>query len=85
MVQYTCLIRYNTRRNDLVPVWKTQMLHEILIGLSLMFVIEGVVLAVGSDAFKKAMLQIVQLPSSNIRIIGVSSMLLGLVMLLIIK
>ena len=61
------------------------MLQEILVGLSLMFVIEGLVLAIGPDAFKKAMLQILQLPSNNIRIMGVSSMLLGLVMLLVLK
>lgn len=50
-----------------------------------MFVIEGLVLAIGPDAFKKTMLQILQLPSNNIRIMGVVSMLLGLVMLLIVK
>ncbi len=85
MVQYPRLIVYNTRRNNLVPEWKNQMLQEILVGLSLMFVIEGLALAIGPDAFKKAMMQILQLPSNNIRIMGVSSMLLGLVMLLVLK
>ncbi len=61
------------------------MWTEILIGLSLMFVVEGVVLALGPEMTRKAMREIAQLPNSVIRYSGIASMLLGLMLLLAIK
>ncbi|MCB1755424.1 MAG: DUF2065 domain-containing protein [Gammaproteobacteria bacterium] len=57
---------------------------EILIGLSLMFVIEGLILAVGPDMCKKAMHEIQKMPASALRIAGLGSMLFGLIMLLVV-
>ncbi len=61
------------------------MWTEILIGLSLMFVIEGFVLAIGPKTCKRAMREIIHMPVNVLRMTGIASMLLGLVMLLIVK
>lgn len=61
------------------------MWTEILIGLSLMFVIEGFILAVGPEMCKKAMLDIQKIPANALRMAGIGSMLFGLIMLLVVK
>ncbi len=59
------------------------MWTELLIGFSLMFVIEGLILAVFPEYLRKAVHEIMQLPANTLRVTGVGSMLFGLILLLI--
>ncbi len=61
------------------------MWTQLLIALALMFVIEGVVLAVLPQMTKKAMKEIANLSANSIRNSGVVSMLIGLAIILISK
>jgi uncharacterized protein YjeT (DUF2065 family) len=58
------------------------MWSKLFIGLSLMFVIEGFVMAAGPERFKKTLLDIARLPTNIVRLAGLASMVLGLLMLL---
>ncbi len=58
------------------------MWTQILVAFALMFVIEGVVLAVGPQMTKKAMKEISNMPANSIRISGIVSMLVGLAIIL---
>ncbi|HBR98180.1 MAG TPA: DUF2065 domain-containing protein [Gammaproteobacteria bacterium] len=61
------------------------MWTELLIGLSLMFVIEGFIFAVMPGGLKRALQELMHMPTGVLRTTGIASMLFGLLLLLMVK
>ena len=57
------------------------MWDKILIGVSLVLVFEGILPFINPTAYKKTMLQVVKMPDSNLRTMGLITMLAGVTML----
>lgn len=61
------------------------MWTELLIAISLIFVIEGLVLAAFPEVLKRGLQEVLQLPPHVLRFTGIASMLFGLVLLLVFR
>ena len=61
------------------------MWTEILTGLSLLLVFEGLLPFISPNGYKRSMAQVMQLQSSHLRLFGLGSMLLGVFLLYLIK
>lgn len=61
------------------------MWTEILTGLALLFVFEGLLPFISPDGYKRSMAQVLQLESRHLRLFGLGSMLFGVVLLYLIK
>ncbi len=57
------------------------MWEKVLIGISLVLVIEGILPFINPASYKKTMLQVVKMPDSNLRVMGLMSMIAGVIML----
>jgi uncharacterized protein YjeT (DUF2065 family) len=57
------------------------MLFEILTAVSLVLVLEGLLPAINPAGYRKAVRALSELPESRMRIIGLSSMIAGVVLL----
>lgn len=54
---------------------------QILTALALVLVLEGMMLALGPDAWKSAARQLIAMPAARLRMIGLGSMLVGALLL----
>ena len=61
------------------------MWTDLLTGLALVFIIEGIMPFVNPDGLRKIFLMAVQLDNATLRFIGITSMLLGLILLYLIR
>lgn len=61
------------------------MWTELLSAVALVFVIEGIMPFLNPDGFKKMFAMVIQMESRHLRIMGLSSMILGVVLLTIIR
>ena len=61
------------------------MWTDLLTGLALVFIIEGIMPFVNPDGLRKIFLMAVQLDNATLRFIGITSMLLGLILLYVIR
>jgi len=61
------------------------MLVEILTAVSLVLVLEGILPFLNPEGYKKAVRAMLELPEQQLRIVGLSSMIAGVVFLVIIR
>ncbi|MFQ5995949.1 MAG: DUF2065 domain-containing protein [Acidiferrobacterales bacterium] len=61
------------------------MWHDLVVALALLLIIEGIFPFLNPDAMRRTLLTISQLPDQPLRFAGLSSMLLGLLLLYIIN
>ena len=57
------------------------MLHTLLLAFALMLVIEGLLPFVAPDAWRQTMLRVAQFQDGQLRFLGLSSILVGLLLL----
>ena len=55
-------------------------MSDFLVAIGLVFVIEGLIFAAFPDSAKKAVLAVAETPDMSLRIIGIGSALLGLLL-----
>ncbi len=58
---------------------------DFLAALGLVFVIEGLIFAAFPEAAKRAMTSVLQTPDLSLRLIGIGSAILGLVMVWLVR
>ena len=58
---------------------------EILTAIALVLVIEGMLPFIGPDKYRRLVLQMIQLSDSQLRTIGLTTMISGLLVLLIVR
>ena len=61
------------------------MWHELWIALALLLIVEGIFPFLSPDGLRKALVAMLQLSDSQLRFAGLTSMLLGVVLLYIIN
>ena len=61
------------------------MWTDLLTGIALVLIIEGIMPFVNPDGLRKIFLMAVQLDNATLRFIGITSMLLGLILLYLIR
>ena len=61
------------------------LLHSILIGISLLMIVEGFLPFLAPDIWRKVMIKAIASSDFNLRFLGVVSMLLGLCLLYFIR
>ncbi|MCZ2723083.1 DUF2065 domain-containing protein [Marinomonas sp. 15G1-11] len=62
-----------------------ELLLSLLVGVSLLLIVEGFLPFLAPDAWRKLMLKVVSTSDANVRIIGAVSMFLGLLLLYIVR
>ncbi|PWB62709.1 MAG: DUF2065 domain-containing protein [Bradyrhizobiaceae bacterium] len=60
-------------------------MSDFLVALGLVFVIEGLVFAASPSAAKRAMMQVLEAPEGPLRMIGIGSALVGLVIVWLVR
>jgi len=60
-------------------------MSDLVVALGLVFALEGLVLAAFPRAAKQAMINVLDTPEATLRVIGVASALLGLVLVWLIR
>jgi len=60
-------------------------MHDFLAALGLVFVIEGLVFAAFPGSAKKAMASVLETPEASLRVIGLGSALVGLVVVWLVR
>jgi uncharacterized protein len=58
---------------------------DFLVALGLVFVIEGLIFAVGPASAKKAMAHVLETPEGPLRVIGIVSAVLGVVLVWLVR
>jgi uncharacterized protein YjeT (DUF2065 family) len=61
------------------------LLVEILTAFSLVLVIEGLLPSINPDLYKAAMKSVLEIPSRHLRLMGLSSMIAGVVVLTLVR
>ena len=61
------------------------MWTDLLTGIALVFIFEGIMPFVNPEGLKKIFMMAVQLDNATLRFIGITSMLLGLILLYLIR
>ncbi len=61
------------------------MWHELGVAIALVLIIEGIFPFINPDGMRRTLLAISQLPDQPLRFAGLTSMLIGLVLLYVIK
>jgi len=61
------------------------MWNELLAAIALVLVIEGIIPFLAPDKFRQTMAKLTQLPDQVLRMIGLASMTLGIVLLYILR
>ncbi len=61
------------------------MWNELLVAVALVLVIEGVIPFLAPEKFRRALAQLVQMPDQVLRVVGLASMTLGIIVLYIIR
>jgi uncharacterized protein YjeT (DUF2065 family) len=60
-------------------------MSDFLAALGLVFVIEGLIFAAFPDAAKRAMASVLQTPDTSLRLIGIGSALVGLIVVWLVR
>jgi hypothetical protein len=60
-------------------------MSDFLAALGLVFVIEGLIFAAFPDAAKRAMASVLETPDTSLRLIGIGSALLGLIVVWLVR
>ena len=60
-------------------------MSDFLAALGLVFVIEGLIFAAFPDAAKRAMASVLETPDTSLRLIGIGSALVGLIMVWLVR
>ncbi len=60
-------------------------MSDFLAALGLVFVIEGLIFAAFPDAAKRAMASVLETPDSSLRLIGIGSALVGLIVVWLVR
>ena len=61
------------------------MWNELLVAVALVLVIEGVIPFLAPEKFRRALAQLVQMPDQVLRVVGLASMTLGIIVFYIIR
>lgn len=61
------------------------MWNELLVATALVLVVEGIIPFIAPEKFRRALVQLVQMPDQILRIIGLASMTLGIIFLYVLK
>jgi len=61
------------------------MWNEILVAIALVLVLEGIIPFLIPEKFRQTLVQLIQMPDQVLRIIGLASMTLGIILLYILK
>jgi len=61
------------------------MWTDLLTGLALVFILEGIMPFINPEGLRKMFLLAIQLDNATLRFIGITSMLLGLIILYIVR
>ena len=61
------------------------MWNELLVAIALVLVIEGVIPFLAPEKFRRALAQLVQMPDQVLRVIGLASMTLGIIVLYVLR
>ncbi len=61
------------------------MWNEILVAIALVLVFEGIIPFLSPDKFRQAMARLVQMPDQVLRMVGLASMTVGIVLLYILR
>ncbi len=61
------------------------MWNELLVATALVLVVEGIIPFIAPEKFRRALVQLVQLPDQILRMIGLASMTLGIIFLYVLK
>jgi uncharacterized protein len=61
------------------------MWHDLLTAIALVFVLEGIMPFINPDGLRKVFLLAAQMDNASLRFMGLSSMLLGVVVLYIVR
>jgi uncharacterized protein YjeT (DUF2065 family) len=60
-------------------------MSDFLVALGLVFVIEGLVFAAFPGATKRAVAQVLEMPEAGLRLVGILSALLGLILVWLVR
>jgi uncharacterized protein len=58
---------------------------DFIVAIGLVFVIEGLIFAASPDAAKKAMAQVLETPDGALRVVGIVSAILGVVLVWLVR
>ena len=61
------------------------MWHDLLVAFALLLVIEGIVPFLSPDAMRRALLMAIQMSDNALRFMGLSSMLIGVLLLALVN
>ncbi|MEM7401040.1 MAG: DUF2065 domain-containing protein [Pseudomonadota bacterium] len=61
------------------------MWNELLVAIALVLVIEGVIPFLAPEKFRRALAQLVQMPDQVLRVIGLASMTVGIIVLYVLR
>lgn len=61
------------------------MWHELLVAIALLLVIEGVMPFLNPEGVRRALLVVSQMNDQTLRFVGLTSMLLGVILLYLVK
>lgn len=61
------------------------MWNDLLVATALVLVVEGIIPFLMPEKFRKALVQLVQMPDQVLRMVGLASMTLGIIFLYVLK
>jgi uncharacterized protein YjeT (DUF2065 family) len=61
------------------------MWNEILVAIALVLIFEGIIPFLSPDKFRQAMVRLVQMPDQILRMVGLASMTVGIILLYILR
>jgi uncharacterized protein YjeT (DUF2065 family) len=61
------------------------MLHDFLAAIALVLVIEGIIPFVNPGAMRRALLKIMEINDQSLRFVGLTSMIIGVLLLYVIR
>ena len=61
------------------------MWNELLVAIALVLVLEGVIPFLAPEKFRRALVQLVQMPDQVLRVIGLASMTVGIIILYVLR
>ena len=73
------------RAPRLVPRCRQGSMADFIVALGLVFVFEGLIFAIGPAAAKRAMMHVLDTPEQALRLVGVASALVGVVLVWLVR
>jgi len=61
------------------------MWNDLLVAIALVLVVEGIIPFLAPEKFRQAMIRLVQMPDQVLRVVGLASMTIGIIILYILK